>query len=54
MRDLELFLKMLAERVYRHHLRDSLDFKEFLLRLSDEAGKTSTVEEFFNRIDKWE
>jgi hypothetical protein len=48
MRDIQLFLKLLSERVYM--LRDATDFKEFLLRCSDLAGASTTMEEFFDRL----
>jgi hypothetical protein len=48
MRDIQLFLKLLAERVY--HLRDASDFHAFLLKCSDLAGQCTTVEEFFSLL----
>jgi hypothetical protein len=54
MREYELLLRLLAERVYASDLRDSTDFKEWLERLSVEASNSSTVEEFFKKVDAWE
>jgi hypothetical protein len=52
MRDIQLFLKLLAERVYsaEPNLLDATDFKEWLLKCSDLAGRCSTQQEFFQQL----
>jgi hypothetical protein len=48
MREIQLVLSGLAERVYPANLGDATDFKQWLLRCSDIAGSSTTVQEFFD------
>ncbi len=55
MREYELFLRLLAERVYTARLstgrlRDASDFHAWLLECADKAAASSTVEEFFSKV----
>ena len=50
MRDIQLFLRLLAEHVYAAQLSDSTDFKQWLLDQADRAGDCSTMEEFFRSL----
>jgi len=52
MRDIQLFLRLLSERVYAANLRDASDFHEWLFKSSLLAGQCTTVEEFFDKLDK--
>jgi hypothetical protein len=51
-REIQLLLRLLAERVYSAQppLRDASDFQEWLVRCSDLAGRTGTVQEFFDKL----
>jgi hypothetical protein len=55
-REYEIFLRLLAERVYTARLddgrriRDAMDFKEWLLEASQKAGQSQTLEEFFSKL----
>lgn len=56
MRDIELFLKLLAARVYEaklggDHLRDSTDFKAWLVKASEIAAISTSIDDFFLRLD---
>jgi hypothetical protein len=56
MRDIQLFLRLLAERVLTARLAsgirvlDASDFKQWLLECSEHAAQSATLEEFFERI----
>lgn len=55
MRDVELFLKMLAEQVYTARvgglpLRDATDFKAWLHQCSRIAANSQTMEGFFKDL----
>ncbi len=50
MRDISLFLKILSTHVYAANLRDSTDFREWLFKLSEVAGRSATMQEFFDRL----
>jgi hypothetical protein len=55
MRDLQLFLKLLADCVYTARtstgaLRDASDFRVWLIECSDLAGRSATVQEFFDKL----
>jgi hypothetical protein len=52
MRDIQLFLRLLAARVYEAQppLRDVTDFHAWLLKCSEVAGSSTTMETFFNRL----
>lgn len=43
MRDIQLFLRLLSERVYASNLRDASDFHEWLFKSSLLAGQCTTV-----------
>ena len=55
-REYELILRLLAERVYTARLddgrriRDAMDFKEWLLEASEKARGSSSLEEFFSHL----
>jgi len=51
MRDIELFLKLLSERVYTAQppIRDAGDFRDWLLKCSELAGASATMQEFFRQ-----
>jgi hypothetical protein len=54
-RDIQLFLRLLAERVYTTRLstgalRDASDFRAWLVECSDLAGRSSTMREFFDLL----
>lgn len=56
MRDIELFLNALAARVYEARvggllLKDPIDFRAWLSQCALQAGRYSTMEEFFRAID---
>lgn len=52
MRDIQLFLKLLADRVYtaEPRLLDATDFHAWLFKCSELAGQCATVQEFFDRL----
>jgi hypothetical protein len=56
MRDIQLFLRLLAERALTARLAsgirvlDASDFKHWLLECSELAARSTTLEEFFERI----
>jgi hypothetical protein len=56
MRDIELFLRLLSERVLTAKLNsgiqvlDAWDFKQWLLESAEKAGRSATMEEFFDRL----
>jgi hypothetical protein len=55
MRDIQLFLRLLAERVYSARtvagpVRDASDFAAWLHECSALAGSSPTMEEFFDRL----
>lgn len=56
MRDVQLFLRLLAQKVYSARLAsgirllDASDFKMWLEELSESAGRCSTMQEFFDRL----
>jgi hypothetical protein len=52
MREYQLFLRLLAERVYdvKPRLLDVMDFKEWLLKCADKVGESATVQEFFDKL----
>jgi hypothetical protein len=54
-RDIQLFLRLLAERVYTARLstgllRDASDFHQWMLELADLAGTCVTMEDFFRQL----
>ena len=54
-REYELFLRLLAERVYSARtaagpVRDASDFAAWLRECSVLAGSSTTMEEFFDRL----
>jgi hypothetical protein len=51
-REIQLFLSLLADDVYAAHLRDATDFREWLLKCSDLAGSSTTMQEFFDGLNK--
>lgn len=52
MREYELFLRLLAERVYTARgLRDASDFHAWLIDCADKAGQSATLEDFFATLD---
>jgi hypothetical protein len=51
MREYELFLKLLAERVYTApSLRDASDFHAWLLECAALAASAATMQEFFHKL----
>jgi hypothetical protein len=56
MRDIELLLKLLAEHVYTAQppIRDAGDFRDWLLKCSELAGTSATVEQFIISLRKEE
>jgi hypothetical protein len=56
MRDIQLFLRVLAKKVYSARLAsgirvlDASDFNAWLLECSDVAGHSATMQEFFDRL----
>jgi hypothetical protein len=50
MREIQQLLSLLAERVYTANLGDATDFKQWLLRCSELAGSSTTMQEFFDRL----
>jgi len=52
MRDIQLFLKLLADRVYsaEPRLLDATDFHAWLFKCSELAGSSASMEEFFDRL----
>jgi hypothetical protein len=55
MKSVQLFLSLLAERVYTARtstgpLRDASDFREWLTEAADLAGSCNSMEEFFRRL----
>jgi hypothetical protein len=50
LREYELFLKLLAEKVYAANLRDSIDFKQWLLQNSERMRHCHTLQEFFDLL----
>jgi hypothetical protein len=56
MRDIQLFLRLLAEKVYTARLSsgirvlDGSDFRVWLMECSDLAGRCSTMREFFEKL----
>jgi hypothetical protein len=54
MRDIELVLRLLADRVYTAQppIRDAGDFRDWLVLCSDLAGTSGTVEEFFSKLPR--
>lgn len=56
MRDVQLFLRLLAQKVYSAKLAsgirvlDASDFKMWLEELSDTAGQCSTMRQFFDSL----
>jgi hypothetical protein len=46
----ELFLRLLADRVYAAKLRDSTDFKQWLLECAEQAGESATMQEFVDKL----
>ena len=55
-RDIQLFLRLLAERVYTARLstgllRDTSDFHAWLIECSDRAGRSETVRDFFDGLN---
>ncbi|HWW15174.1 MAG TPA: hypothetical protein VN310_10980 [Candidatus Dormibacteraeota bacterium] len=57
MRDIQLFLRLLAERALTARLDsgirvlDATDFKQWLLESAEKAGQSATMEEFFRKLD---
>jgi hypothetical protein len=52
MREYELFLRLLAERVYTAKgLHDASDFHAWLLELSKKAAEAASLEDFFAGLD---
>jgi hypothetical protein len=52
MKEYELFLRLLAERVYTAKgLRDASDFHAWLMELSKKAAEAETLQEFFATLD---
>jgi hypothetical protein len=55
-RDIQLFLRLLAERVYTARLsttgalRDAGDFHAWLVECSDIAGRSTTMQDFFDML----
>jgi hypothetical protein len=57
MREYELFLRLLAERVYTARLstgrlRDASDFHAWLLECAEKAATSTSVEELFSKLDQ--
>jgi hypothetical protein len=56
MRDIQLFLTLLAERVLDatlitgERISTPTDFKQWLLEAADKAASVSTLKEFFQRL----
>jgi hypothetical protein len=50
MRDIQLFLRLLSERVY--HLRDASDLKDWLLHASDLASELIMNSQRFAGVDQ--
>jgi len=56
MREYELFLRLLAERVFKARLAsgarvlDASDFHAWLLELSEKAARAKSLEEFFRSL----
>jgi hypothetical protein len=52
MREHALFLRLLAERVYSAQppLRDASDFHEWIVKCSELAEASATMQEFFDRL----
>jgi hypothetical protein len=56
MRDIQLFLRLLADRALTARLSsgirvlDASDFQQWLLECSGHAAQSATLEEFFERI----
>lgn len=56
MREYELLLRILAERVLNAHLDsgirvlDAGDFREWLLECSEKAARSVTVDDFFSKL----
>jgi hypothetical protein len=52
MREYELFLRLLADKVYTAKgLRDASDFSAWLLALSKKVAEAASLEEFFAKLD---
>ena len=57
MRDIQLFLRLLADRVYTARLGsgirvlDASDFHAWIVECSDLAGRCSTMREFFEKLN---
>jgi hypothetical protein len=52
MREYELFLRLLAEKVYTAHgLRDASDFHAWLIECAEKAGRAATMQEFFAMLE---
>ena len=54
-RETELFLTLLAERVYTARLstgalRDASDFYVWLLECDEQAGQSATMHDFFDKL----
>jgi hypothetical protein len=57
MREYELLLRLLAERVYTARLstgrlRDASDFHPWLLECAEKAAQSTSVEELFSELDE--
>jgi hypothetical protein len=52
MKEYQLFLRLLSERVYtaEPRLLDATDFHAWLFKCSELAGSCATVQEFFDRL----
>jgi hypothetical protein len=50
MKDIQLFLSLLAERVYEANLSDSTDFHAWLVKCAELAESSATVQEFFDNL----
>jgi hypothetical protein len=57
MREYELFLRLLAEKVYTARLsngsslQDLTDFHIWLVECAEKAARTKSLEDFFKRLD---
>jgi hypothetical protein len=56
MHEIQLFLRLLAERVYTARLstgllRDTSDFYQWLVECSDRAGRSATMQDFFDGLN---
>jgi hypothetical protein len=56
MRDIQLFLRLLAEKIYSARLAsgirvlDASDFHAWIIECSELAGRCSTMQEFFEKL----